>query len=189
MLVFLLSIACPENRDQIEEIYRKYHIEMYKIAKHKLRHNPNSALEAEEALQNAFVKIIEHFDSIRPDASERALHAYFLAIVTNEAINILNKHTEQISIHEVDDILASEDSFIDQLCLQSDYDTLVRAITELDDRYSIPMQLRFVEQMSVAEIAALLNMNVKTVYTNLSRGKKRLLELLNERGLVYEEDE
>lgn len=189
MLVFLLSISDPENRDKVEEFYRKYHIEMYKIAKHKLRHNPNSELEAEEALQNAFVKIIEHFDTIRLDASERALHAYFLAIVTNEAINILNRHTEQISIQEVDDISASDDSFIDQLCLQSDYDAIVRAIIKLDDRYSIPMQLRFVEQMSVAEIAALLNMNVKTVYTNLNRGKKRLLELLKERGLVHEGDE
>lgn len=189
MLVFLLSIADPENRDQIEEIYRKYHIEMYKIAKYKLRHNPNPSLEAEEALQNAFVKIIEHFDSIRFDSSERALHAYFLAIVTNEAINILNKHTEQVSIHDVEEIPASDDSFIDQLCLQSDYDALVRSITELDDRYSIPMQLRYVEQMSVAEISALLNMNVKTVYTNLSRGKTQLLKLLNERGLVHEEDE
>lgn len=186
MLIFLLSIIDDDKRDKIEQIYDKYHIEMYKIAKHKLRGRPNAHFEAEEALQNAFIKIIQHFDSIRFEEGEKSLHAYFLTIVTNEAINILNNHTEHIGIYEIEETLSSEDDFIEQLCLKSDYDKVVQAIIELDDRYSILLQLKFVEQLTVEEIAEHLNMKVKTVYTNLSRGKNQLIRILKERSITHE---
>lgn len=187
MLLFLLSIADDDTREKVEEIYRKYHIPMFKVAKYKLRGRPNAAEEAEEALQNAFVKIIEHFDSIRLDESERCLHAYFLAIATNEAINIINGQSDHTSLHEVENVLPmAESDFLDKLCLESDYDRVVRAIAALDDRYSIPLQLMYVNQLSVEQIASRLHMKPKTVYTQISRGKQQLLKILNERSVEYE---
>lgn len=178
MLLFLHSVCDEDNRDKVEAIYRKYHIEMYKIAKYKLRGRPNASSEAEEALQNAFIKIIEYFDKIRFEESEARLRAYFLAIVTNEAINLLSKNSEPLCIHEMEDELLSDEDFVERLCLKSDYNRVVQAITALDDRYSIPLQLRFVNDLSVNEIADLLDLNVKTVYTHISRGKAKLIRRL-----------
>lgn len=178
MLIFLLSVADEAQRDKVEEIYRKYHVEMFKVAMCKLRGRPNQQSEAEEALQNAFLKIIEYYDSIRFDESEACLRAYYLAIVTNEAINILKRHTEHICIEEIEERLPSNEDFLEQLCLQTEYAQVVQAIADLDDRYSIPLQLKYVEQLSVDEISALLDQSVKTVYTNISRGKSRLLKQL-----------
>ena len=62
MLLFLLALTDEKDRDKVQEIYDKYHIEMYKIAKHKLANRPDAEGEAEEAVQNAFIKIIENFD-------------------------------------------------------------------------------------------------------------------------------
>lgn len=185
MLIFLLSVADEAQRDKVEEIYRKYHVEMFKVAMVKLRGRPNQQSEAEEALQNAFLKIIEYYDSIRFEENEACLRAYYLAIVTNEAINILNRQTNHVCIEEIEEKLPSDEDFLEQLCLKTEYARVVEAITELDDRYSIPLQLRYVEQLSVDEISALLDMNVKTVYNNISRGKSRLLKQLKSTGKGY----
>lgn len=186
MLLFLLSIADEDQREKVEEIYRKYHLPMFKVAKHKLHGRPNAHAEAEEALQNAFIKIIEHFDSIRFDEDERSLYAYFFAIVTNEAINIMNGQSEHTSLYEVENELLSDEDFLDRLCLESDYNRVVRAIMALDDRYSIPLQLMYVNRLSVREIAAQLDMKPKTVYTNISRAKQKLLKILSERSEAHE---
>ena len=98
MLVFLLSIADEKDRDKVEEIYHRYHIDMYRIARHKLKGRPNADAEAEEAVQNAFVKIIEYFDKIRFDEPEEVLRAYYYTIVAHEALDIISKESKTLPL-------------------------------------------------------------------------------------------
>jgi DNA-directed RNA polymerase specialized sigma24 family protein len=50
----------------------------------------------------------------------------------------------------------------------------------LDDRYRIPLYLRWVEELPVKAIARMMDLPPKTVYTNLSRGKAILIKMLEE---------
>ena len=59
-----------------------------------------------------------------------------------------------------------------------EYRRVVDTIAQLDDRYSIPLYMRWVEELSVKEIARRLDIPVKTVYTNLERGKYLLAKAL-----------
>ena len=59
------------------------------------------------------------------------------------------------------------------------YDEVVEAISWLDEKYSIPLSLRYAENMDVKEISKLLGIAEKTVYTRLDRAKKLLIEKLN----------
>jgi RNA polymerase sigma-70 factor (ECF subfamily) len=186
MLLFLLALTDEKDRDKVQEIYDKYHIEMYKIAKHKLANRPDAEGEAEEAVQNAFIKIIEHFDSIRFDESEETLRAYYLTIVTHEALNIIQKRQTPLSLHDYEDTLADEDDFIRRLCIRTEYERVVQAIINMDDQYSIPLQLKFLEMMSVKDIATMLDMKPKTVYAQISRGKLLLLKNLGEEIKYYD---
>lgn len=181
MLTFLLALADERDQERVTELYNRYHTEMYKIAMYKLGRRPNALDEAEEAVQNAFVKIIEHFDSIRFDEGEKAIHAYVLTIVANESINIIRKQNDMVSLENIDTELKIPDDFVEQMCMLYEYEDVVQAIMALDDRYSIPLQLRYAEELSIKEIASTLNMKQKTVYTNLNRGKILLYQSLGKK--------
>ena len=143
MLTFLLALADERDRERVTELYNKYHTEMYKNALHKLARLPNARDETDEAVQNAFVKIIEHFDGIRFEKGKKAIHAYVLTVVTNEAINVLRKHTNTMSLDHMVSKMPPPDDFVEQLCLLYEYADVVQAIVSLDDRYSIPLELKY----------------------------------------------
>lgn len=178
MLTFLLAITDENDRSKVEKIYIKYHKMMYVVAMNKLSGIANAAYEAEEAVQNAFIKIIDYLHAIRLDESEERLNAYFAAIATNEAMNILNKQTNFISIDDLSDKLHSDEDFLEDLCLQSEYEHVKRTIMGLDDQYRIVLLMKYAEGMNVREISKILSMSEATVYTNIRRGKLLLLHLL-----------
>lgn len=55
---------------------------------------------------------------------------------------------------------------------------LAAALRSLEERYRVPLFLKYYEGNSTAEIARTLGVPVNTVYTNISRGKARLREVL-----------
>ena len=73
---------------------------------------------------------------------------------------------------------AGEYNFIEELKMQECYGEIVRAIEKLDDKYCTTLQLFFCKEMTPNEIAELMGISPKTVYTRLARGKKLLLETL-----------
>ena len=62
------------------------------------------------------------------------------------------------------------------------YEKVVKAIEKLDEKYSLTLLYRYNENMSVGEIATLMGVPEKTVYTRLERGKKLLLQSINGEG-------
>lgn len=177
MLAFLLSIADEKDHCRVERIYIKYHEVMYKVALSKLSGRSNASYEAEEAVQNAFVKIINHLQSIRFDECEERLESYFVSIAINEAVNILRKK-KSISLDDLPEEMISDDDFVAELCMRDEYERVRRAILQLDDRYRPVLFLYFVEEKSGPEIAELLEMNISTVHTTIQRGKALLLKIL-----------
>ena len=61
------------------------------------------------------------------------------------------------------------------------YEDVIEAIGKLDERYSIPLSLRVTENMEIKEIAKLLGIAEKSVYTRLERARKMLIDILNGR--------
>ena len=66
MLLFLLSLSDESNYGKIEYIYNTYHDYMMKYAVSKLRsvNRANTFYDAEDAVQNTFMKIVKHIDNI-----------------------------------------------------------------------------------------------------------------------------
>lgn len=184
MLTFLLAITDENDRSKVEKIYIKYYKMMCVVALNKLSGRPNAAYEAEEAVQNAFIKIIDYLHAIRLDESEERLNAYFAAIAVNEAINILNRRADLVSIDDLTDELHSDEDFLESLCLQSEYEQVKRAIMGLEDQYRIVLLMKYAEGMSVRNISKVLSMSEATVYTNIRRGKLLLLHLLKKDGII-----
>ena len=177
MLEFLLSLEDEGDRAKVEEIYRKYNNAMIKAARDKLSGKPNAFYIAEEAVQNAFIKIINHFESNRFDESEDRLRGYFVYIAIHEAINLLNQK-ESVYLEDLPDEIPSDEGFEEALCIRENYERVKQAILRLNDRYQVVLYQYFVEERSGPEIAKLLGMNLSTVHTIIQRGKAMLLKML-----------
>lgn len=180
MLQFLLSIADESDHAKVEYIYNRYHDEMLRVAKARLhrRNVPNYELDAEDAVQNAFVKIVKHINRIDFTAEDRSLRAYILKIVANEAISVADDYRIVDDIDELADEIEDGD-FFGMLRVHERYEDVVEAIQQLDERYSIPLALRCGDNMGIKEIAELLGISDKSVYTRLERARKMLIEILN----------
>ena len=72
----------------------------------------------------------------------------------------------------------SEYIFIDNLEIGERYDNVVMAIRKLDYKYSTTLSLVYNEGKTVKEIATMMGLSTKTVYTRLARGRIILLNSL-----------
>ena len=90
---------------------------------------------------------------------------------------ILNENEENIELDE-EFCSTSEYNFIEELEIQEKYDRVVKIIEKLDEKYSTTLYLVFCKEMTVKEIADMMGISTKTVYTRLARGKKLLLDSL-----------
>lgn len=57
---------------------------------------------------------------------------------------------------------------------------LLDALMALEDRFRLPLQLRYVEEYSVAEVARILRLPQGTVKSRLSRGREKLRAMIGE---------
>ncbi len=179
MITFLLSITEESARDKIIYIYNTYHGDMIKLARNRLRIAGVGSYkdDAEDVVQNAFVKISKYINSINFDAGEKKLKAYILSIVVNEVYQALKdrEYFEDIELHEQE---LSDDSFFEKLAIKEEYDRAVEQIKRMDEKYSITLLYHYCEDMSVKEIAELMGLPEQTVYTRLTRGKRILLDMM-----------
>ena len=179
MLQFLLSISDESNHDKIEEIFLKYHDTMLKFAQRKLLYynNDDHIHNAEDAVQNAFVKIVKNIDKIDFDRGERAVKNFIFSILVNEIYNILEKNKTFLEFDE--ELYPNEEyNIIDELNMQESYEKVVLAFEKLDEKYSTTLFLHFDKLMSIKEIAEMMGISEKTVYTRFERGKKLLKNIM-----------
>ena len=186
MLQFLLSISDPLDHEKIRRIYDSYHVFMlkYAVSKFKNMGRRNCVFDAEDVVQNSFVKITRYIGHVDFSAGEKSVKNYVFAILNNEICNFLNNNVE---LDEIDEAFYNEAeySFLDEIDIKERYDEVVKAIEALDERYSTTLFLLYCKEMDVGEISELMGISAKTVYTRVARGKKLLVDSLKG-TLLYE---
>ena len=102
MLAIITAIEDAYEREFISEIYTKYYKAMYAKA-YSLTH---SEFEAEEIVQEAFIKFIEHIDLLM-SFDENKIQVYIMVTTKNIAI----KHWRRNKKRAESDDFVSEESF------------------------------------------------------------------------------
>ena len=183
MLAFLLAISDERHHKTVSHIFKSYHSDMPKLARYKLRGQENFKELAEDAVENALLKITKYVNKLCAD-DIRSMRAYVMNITANECANIINSEKDVFPLPDgFPDESFTEESFIRALSIKERYDTVVKGITILDDKYRIPMYMKYVEELSPEEISEMLELPIKTVYTRLRRGKAMLLEYAQKEGI------
>ncbi|MFZ1704691.1 MAG: RNA polymerase sigma factor [Saprospiraceae bacterium] len=137
--------------------------------------------EAEEVLQNTFLKIWENIEKY--DERKATIFTWMAQIARNTAIDKvrLKSYQNQSKINEIDDYhsefsVPSEEQNID----------LQRLTQKLPDKYKILLDKMFLEGYTQQEISDLLDIPLGTVKTRLRDAIQILrAELKNEKHLIY----
>ena len=90
---FLAALESEDDKRKFVAVYEQYHKKMEMIALHIL----GSQHDAEDAVQNAFLQIIRHFEKIYEIPCEE-LPFWIISIVKNEALMILRKKRIESSL-------------------------------------------------------------------------------------------
>ena len=180
MLSFLLALADESDRDRIEELYNKYHNDMLKYAIAKLSEmgSNDAQHDAEDAVQNAFIKIVKNISNIDFSRTEKEIKCYVFSILAHEIYNIFNPPAKIVALDEETIVSANSYTPAQYAEYQENYDILVKAIEDMNEIYSTTMFMSVVAELSIDKIAELTGVAKKTVYTRLERGRKILQNAL-----------
>ena len=78
--------------------------------------------------------------------------------------------------NDIENIEDKSDDFVELINKKEDYQRLYAAIKKLDEKNKHLIWLRYVEEMSIKEIAEILGMNYNSMRVYVSRAKQALKE-------------
>jgi RNA polymerase sigma factor (sigma-70 family) len=163
--------ACKRGDRKAQfELYNLYSKAMYNICLRML----NTAENAEDALQNAFVDVFTKMDSFR---NESTIGAWIKRIVVNNCINHMKKR--RMAFAEMNENLhhiADDNGSVGEEVLQ--IDIIQKAIQQLPDGYRVVFSLYAMEGYDHEEIGEILGVTEATSKSQYSRAKARLREAL-----------
>lgn len=171
MLSFFLAVLESDaDRQMFTAIYDQYHSQMERVAIKILKKQS----DAEDAVQNAFMQVIRHFEKIYQIPCEN-LPFWLISIVKNEAYMILRKNKKVVPLEDWS-------CFSKKAADVMDYAALVELFSELPDTYRQVLEMKVILGYTDAEISARLGITETAVSTRASRGRKLLREILEKEG-------
>lgn len=172
MITYLAMIDSPDDQQKFEKVYTKYRYLMLHVA-YKILQNHH---DAEDAVHQAFISIIENLDNIF-DVDSPKTRSYIVIITERKAIDLLRKIQKRQTLEFNEDISGVEISF------EMD-NPIATAIAKLPSEYREVLLMRYHNGFSAKEIAAILSMSDSGVRKLIVRAKKALQELLEKEGEV-----
>ena len=167
---------CPDNKTRtiIEHIYNEYYADMLRFAVSRFTRAGvcEMARYAEDAVQNAFVKMLRYSRFISSDVPSAKVKGYVFTVLSNEVNTILGRMTEYEDISERWDIAVQDNELLS--VEEQSGSGLVCEIMKLDEKYRSVLFCKYTMEMSVKEISDMLGIPEKTVYTRLDRAIKKL---------------
>lgn len=172
MLIYLQMINSPGERSKFEILYYRYKDLMFSVAFSVLRNER----EAEDAVHQAFVKIIENISKISDPKCPKT-RSYVVTIVENTAINLYRRKKRHPSVpfEEWGEGIAVE---------YTGSNELARCMAQLPANYRQVLLLKYCHGYTAKEIAKMLGLTQANVASLLQRAKAKLEILCKEAEIL-----
>jgi RNA polymerase sigma-70 factor, ECF subfamily len=169
------------DRREFARLVDAYSGPLYRLALKMLGNGP----DAEDALQNTFLKAFQHLDTFEGRSS---LSTWLYRIASNEALMLLRKRRPETTFSDIKSEEEADQSidpvqFTDWCCLPEQEllsaearTTLDRAVQHLPETLRIVFVLRDIEGLSIQETSQVLGLSETAVKTRLLRARLRLRE-------------
>lgn len=156
-----------------DKLYGKYASLLYGIC---LRYAKNR-MEAEDVMQEVFVKIYSNIQSYHHDGS---FEGWLRRIAVNTSITHYRKNLKHAYQEDVDDLVARRNDPVEFEDLEFTAEEMMLCINKLPVGYKTVFNLYVVEGYMHKEIADMLEIDVNTSKSQLSRAKTYLQRELND---------
>ena len=161
----------------IEKMVRTYQKDVYRLAFSIL----DNADEADDGTQEAFLAALRALGSFRENA---AFKTWLFRITINVCRARLRRGKNRIRLQQILQglfHLQRDEEHPEKTAIQSEADAELQcAIRTLDDKHRIPVVLRYYHDMSIADIASILEVPIGTVHSRLNHARAKLRTVLKE---------
>ena len=172
--------ACKKGDQKAQfELYRLYNAAMYNTT---LRIVGDSD-DAEDVMQEAFLKAFTKLDSYRGEVS---FGAWLKRIMINKALDFLRLKKEQLSLEDAGEVREIVDEPDNTADVEYKAEAIKNAIYDLPEGYRIVLSLILLEGYDHEEVSGILNISNATSRTQYHRAKKKLIELLKRNSSDHE---
>jgi RNA polymerase sigma-70 factor (ECF subfamily) len=135
--------------------------------------------DADDILQNVFIKVWKNVDSFREDSS---LYTWLYRIATNESLSFLHKSRRQ-SVFSLDDQTnhITEEPLTDKYFDGDELQTkLQAAVLKLPDKQKIVFNMKYFEEMKYEEMAEILKTSVGALKASYHHAVRKIEEFFGD---------
>ncbi len=159
------------------QLYKLYYKAMYNTCLRIV----NDSLEAEDIMQESFLKAFEKINFYKGEVS---FGAWLKRIVVNHSLDELRKRkliTDSLedSVYEIKEAEKEANTFD----IQWKIEEIKKEINNLPDGYRIVISLYLIEGYDHDEISKIMNISSSTSRSQCARAKKKLIESLKEKQI------
>lgn len=171
----LIKQCKEKNEEAFNELFKRYYPVAYKLAFHICK----SEADAKDAAQDAMISVYRNISSLK---QSEYFSLWLKRIVVGKCNRIFRKNNHVTYIddesllmkHYVDKV--KEHNPFQQIHFHSDQEVLAFFIAMLPDAQKEVLQLFYLKQQSIKEIANMLSCSEGTVKSRMYMGKKKLRE-------------
>lgn len=167
----LLSRAAEGDQRAFDQLYERHWKAVYSYAWLLARSVP----DAEDATQECFLSLIRQSSF---DPARAKLRTWLLAVVRNQVLQRHRNQSSQAPLNN-DTVESGGNSIDEELMKQTRADALRRAFDLLPSPQREALFLFEFEGLSLAEVAAVLEIEPNAVKARLFRGREQLKRILN----------
>lgn len=173
LALFLHHFDAEEDKILFTDIYIKYEAYLFKVAEDKL-YDKTFTLDC---LQDTFLELTHSFEKFKSIDDEEKQKSFLITICKRCAIRINNKADNNcISIDDISEekVTTQETYTYDE----KDISGITEIICNMNEKYSEPLIMKYVEGYSIAEISEKLGITVTSVKQRLFRGREQINGIL-----------
>jgi RNA polymerase sigma-70 factor, ECF subfamily len=179
----LVTLLRAGHASAFVAVMRHNNQRLYRLARGVLR----DEAEAEEAVQESYLRAFTHLDGFKGESS---LATWLARIVLNEALGRLRRRRPTVALDAVAETLAAgapgplsrdEPSPEQATARREIRRSIEKAVDDLPASFRAVFMMRALEQMSIEETAACLGIPAETVKTRFHRANKLLRQALTAR--------
>jgi len=178
----LVSQAREGDTEAFAALVRRYEGKIFRLAQHITQNRE----DAEDVLQETFMKAYEHLDQFKGDSK---FYTWIVRIAVNQALMKLRRRRTDKSVSLDETIDTGEDTVVREIAAWGEdpeqrfsreelSQILDGAIEGLEPIYRSVFVLRDIEEMSTEETAETLGLSVPAVKSRLLRARLQLRERL-----------
>jgi RNA polymerase sigma-70 factor, ECF subfamily len=178
----LVAQAREGDMSAFAELVRRYEGKIFRLAQHVTQNRE----DAEDVLQETFMKAYEHLDQFKGDSK---FYTWIVRIAVNQALMKLRRRKTDRSVSLDEQIDTGEDTVVREIAAWGEDpeqrfsreelgEILESAIETLEPPYRSVFVLRDIDELSTEETAEALGLSIPAVKSRLLRARLQLRERL-----------